>query len=74
MRTVEELSKIAQAGGGLMLDAAQFAPDDLARIARAGAGGINKPQLHITNTQHLTTRDLQLIAQAGQGCVIFDDA
>ena len=73
MRNVQELSGIALAGGGLVLDASKFSVEDLAKIALAAGGGSHKAQLRIRNTKHLSANDLKGIALAGRGSVLFED-
>lgn len=72
MRTVDDLVSIALAGGGLTLNAADLTVDAMIRIATAASGGTHTAQIHIHNTGHLSTADMEDIGRVGRGCVIFD--
>ncbi len=70
-RSVEDLCRIAHAGGGLKLDGANFSADELARIAHAGSH--KGARIVVTNSLHFTTDELMRIGHIGQGCVFFED-
>ncbi len=66
-----DLIRIANAGGGMVIDARGMLAADLVRIANASASrgtGIIK----IKNSGSCLTNDLIRIANAGKGNVIFD--
>jgi hypothetical protein len=69
-RPTEDLVRIAEAGGGLTIDASMREIEDLIRIAEAArkSGG----RVHITNTRMWKTDELVQVASVGQGCVSFD--
>lgn len=70
LRSIEELLKIAQAGGGFKLDASRCTTDDVVKLAevigRCGA------ELRISKIYSKSTDDLVKIASAGKGHVIFE--
>ena len=70
MRTTEELVRIVNAGGGLVLEVTRRPTDELAKIAaaakRSGATVIFR---HVATRK---TDDLAKIAAAGKGVVIFE--
>jgi DNA replication protein len=69
-KSVDDLIRIANAGGGLHLDASRYPTDDLIRIANASS---NKgARLHLVNTGKKSTDDLIRIANAGKGCASFE--
>ena len=70
-RTVEDLVRIANAGGGLKLDGANISVDALARIAHAAKH--KGAPIVVTNSSHFTTDQLMRIGHAGGGCVLFED-
>jgi DNA replication protein len=69
-RTVDQLVRIAAAGGGFTLDAATKTVEQVVRIAAAAS--TKGAQITITNAQTKTVDHLVRIAAAGKGCVIFD--
>jgi hypothetical protein len=70
LRSIEELIKIAKAGGGFTMDASACTTDDVMRVARvAGECGA---ELRISRICGKTTEDLVKIATAGQGKVFFE--
>ena len=71
MRNIDDLIRIAVAGGGLRLDAKRFTTDNLVRLVVAASG--SRASIELTNTSSKTTDDLVRISVAGQGRVIFLD-
>ena len=69
-KTVEDLTRIANAGGGLHLSAASYTTEDLICIAHASSK--KKARLHLSSCKSKTTEDLLRIANAGKGCVSFE--
>lgn len=70
MRMVNDLIKIANAGGGMILDARPIMTDNLVKIAISASNTSSK--IILKNVNNKTTNDLIRIAVAGQGNVIFD--
>ncbi len=70
-RPVDDLIRIAAAGGGFRLNASMKLTEDLIRIAAAASNKSAKMVFLGLNTR--TTDDLIRIATAGKGCVLFDD-
>lgn len=70
-KTVEEIVRIALAGGGFELDAAQFNIEEIVRIALA-AGGNNQARISVANWAHFDTEELVRISLAGKGSVFFN--
>jgi hypothetical protein len=68
-RSTEELIRIVNAGGGLVLDAATRSTEDLIRIAHAGS--TKGVRLVLVGLATKSTEDLIRIANAGNGCVQF---
>jgi DNA replication protein len=69
--SVEDLVRIAHAGGGLKLDGANLSVDALARIAH---GANHKgARIIVINSSHFTTDELMRIGHTGGGCVLFED-
>jgi DNA replication protein len=68
-RQVDELIRIAAAGGGFALNAAMKQTDDLIRIAAAASGKGSRITFH--GLQLRPTDELIRIAAAGKGCVEF---
>jgi hypothetical protein len=67
---INDLARIAAAGGGFKLRAGHFATNDLVRLAAAaGSGGA---KLTLQGLGHLDVNDLVRIAAAGQGNVVFE--
>lgn len=70
---VNDLVRIAAAGGGLKLSAADISPNDLVRIAvSAGKHEPFPSRIVITDAKHVAPNDLVRIAVAGRGCVMFE--
>ena len=67
--TVDELSSIMRAGGGLIVST-NISSDDLCSIARAGKSYNSK--LTIQNSSNLTVDEMCSIARAHRGNVSFD--
>jgi hypothetical protein len=70
-RTIDDLVRIAAAGGGFKIDASIKRIDDLVRIAAAAS--TNKANLVFTGLNARTTDDLVRIGAAGKGCVFFEE-
>ena len=70
-RTVDDLVRIAAAGGGFRLDASVRRTDNLVRIAAAASR--NGAKVIFTGLKIRTTDDLVRIGAAGKGCVFFED-
>ena len=71
-KTIDDLVRIAAAGGGMHV-AARMRTDDLARIASAAAASSNRgARIIVTGRSAKSTDDLVRIAAAGKGCVVFD--
>lgn len=70
LRSIEELIKIAEAGGGFSMDASHCTTEEVVRVARvAGECGA---ELRISRICGKTTDDLVKIASAGKGHVFFE--
>lgn len=68
-RSTDELVRIVGAGAGLTMEAAGRSTADLVRIAEAAADwGV---PVTLRGVQDRSADDLVLIAEAGQGTVIF---
>lgn len=68
--TVEQLRRIADAGGGLELDASQFTLTQLEVIVAAANSGSATLTLH--NIANLTAAQLTELAAAAPGLISFD--
>jgi hypothetical protein len=68
---VDDLIRIANAGGGFRLDATHRYPDELMQIATAANTG-GATVILCGMSKHYTD-DLIRIATAGKGAVIFED-
>ncbi|WP_243338566.1 hypothetical protein [Anaeromyxobacter soli] len=69
--TIDDLARIAAAGGGFRIDGSRRAVDDLARLAAAaGRGG---GSVTITGLKMYSVDDLARLAAAGKGHVILED-
>jgi hypothetical protein len=68
-RPLEDIERVAQAGGGFTLDASMRQTHDLVRIAAAAAHGGAK--VTFTGLEKRRTEDLVTIALAGRGTVSF---
>jgi hypothetical protein len=69
-KTPDQLINILRAGGGLILDAATQAPEQLLRMATAAAG--SGATLILRNADYKPPDQLMNIAAAGRGRVIFE--
>lgn len=70
-RLVEELVRIASAGGGFTTDASRRSTEELVRIAAAAKNGGHRPRIRFTGLDVRSTDELVRIAAAGGGCVEF---
>ncbi|MDZ2401065.1 helix-turn-helix domain-containing protein, partial [Klebsiella pneumoniae] len=72
LKTVDQLVRIAAAGGGLRLSASTKTVDQLVRIAAAAGNSItpNKAKLVLFDLESKTVDELVRIAAAGKGCVL----
>ena len=70
-RTTTDLINIANAGGGLVLDASKKTTSELINISNACS--ISGSILILKNTSAKTTSELINIANANKGHVIFED-
>ena len=68
-KRLNEMVRIAAAGGGFDLDAGTYSVPDMVRIAAAGE---NKGPIRILNAASLQTAEIVRIATAGAGSVWFD--
>ncbi|MGM0563974.1 MAG: hypothetical protein ACQES2_06555 [Pseudomonadota bacterium] len=69
-KSIEELVRIAAAGGGVRVDGGALDVDELVRIV--AAGGAKKTEVIIANADAMKTDGLVRVAAAGQGRVSFD--
>lgn len=70
LRSIEELIKIAKAGGGFTMDASRCTTEEVLRVAEvAGDCGA---EVRISRICGKTTDDLVKIASAGKGHVFFE--
>jgi hypothetical protein len=69
-RRVEDLIRIAAAGGGFLPNARTRTTDELIRIASAGSA--NGARITFSGMQSRPIDDLVRIAGAGAGCVSFE--
>lgn len=67
---IDNLVRVAMAGGGLRLTAGQFSVDQLVRVALAGTG--KSVRITIENSSALNVESMVRIALAGDGCVSFE--
>lgn len=68
---INELVRIAAAGGGFSLRAGHLPVNDIVRIA--AAAGQSGAKIALQGVVHLPTRDVVRIAAAGKGNVRFED-
>ncbi|MEN5071003.1 hypothetical protein [Stenotrophomonas sp. TWI1183] len=68
--TIDQIVRIAAAGGGMTLSSNGKTVDQVVRIAAAASR--KHAKLVIRNTQGYTVDQLVRIAAAGDGCVFFD--
>jgi len=71
VRQIDEIVRIAAAGGGFRMGASLKQTDDLVRIAAAAAN--HGARIVLLGLQMRPTEDLVRIAAAGKGSVFFDD-
>jgi len=69
-RSIDDLIKIAAAGGGFSLAATHKDTDDLIRIAAAGSE--KGSRITFTGLTHRDINDLIRISAASQGCVVLE--
>jgi hypothetical protein len=69
-RHVDELARIALAGGGFALDCAGRSTDDLVRIALAASG--KGSRIVFRGLENAPIDDLARLSLAGKGCVSFE--
>ncbi|UZJ44467.1 hypothetical protein OOT55_17695 [Marinimicrobium sp. C6131] len=69
--TIDQIVRIAAAGGGMTINAQGKTVDQVVRIAAAASG--KQAQLVIRNVQGYTVDQMVRIAAAGKGCVLFDE-
>lgn len=69
-KTINELVRIAFAGGGFTIDASTHTTNELVRIAHAASNLMSR--IHILNANRKTTDELVRIAFASKGCVTFE--
>lgn len=69
-RSIDDLIKIAEAGGGFSLAATHKETDDLIRIAAAGSE--KGSRITFTGLTHRDINDLIRISAAGQGCIVLE--
>lgn len=67
--SVRDLMRVAQAGGGLRLDARAFRVYDLVQIVSAGRSGA---RFVIPNSAVLRLHEMVQIANAAPGAVLFE--
>lgn len=74
MKTIDQLVRIAAAGGGLRINASTKTVDQLVRIAAAAGNSMNpnKAQLVLFDLESKSTDQLVRIAAAGKGTVLFE--
>ena len=70
MLSVNDLSRIAAAGGGFSLNAKSVTTNDIARIAAAASK--TGARITITSAGSMPVNDLARIAAAGKGVVVFE--
>ncbi|WP_421277714.1 hypothetical protein [Aeromonas veronii] len=68
--TIDQIVRIAAAGGGMTINAQGKTVEQAVRIAAAASG--KQTQLVIRNVQGYTVDQMVRIAAAGKGCVLFD--
>jgi len=71
LKRTDELVRIASAGGGFSINAGLRQTSDLITIARAGS--IHGAPLVFRGLNLRTTDEIVSIAQAGKGCVSFEE-
>ncbi|WP_421702104.1 hypothetical protein [Aliiroseovarius sp.] len=67
---VNNLIRVANAGGGLRLDALAFSVDNLLRIANAASS--KQARIVIENSSALSADNMIRIGNAGKGAVLFE--
>lgn len=68
--TIDNLVRLALAGGGVRLAAGQFSVDQITRLALAAKK--KRARITIENSSALTIDSMVRIALAGDGCVSFE--
>jgi len=68
-KSTADLSALVAAGAGVVIDAERYSTADLVAIAGSAAAGV---RLHIKNVSFKSRADLQAIAAAATGSVVFD--
>jgi DNA replication protein len=71
MMSVNDLARVAAAGGGFRIDASMKSTDDLARIAAAAGNGGGL--VTFSGLSRRSVDELARIAAAGKGRVILED-
>jgi DNA replication protein len=69
-RTIDELIRIAVAGGGFTISAAPYTTDQLVRLV--GAAGGTGSRIHLRDLADRPTADLVRIARLGGAAVTFE--
>jgi DNA replication protein len=70
VRSIEELVRIAVAGGGFTTSAAPYTTEQLVRLA--GAAGGTGSRIHLLDLADRPTADLVRIALAGDSSISFE--
>jgi energy-converting hydrogenase Eha subunit H len=70
IHTIQQLSALVRAGGGLTLDATAYTYNQIADICRAAA--IGSARITLRNVGRLTLTDLSKLAALAPGLVTFD--
>ena len=68
--SIDQIVRIAAAGGGLTIDASDNSVDQVVRIAAAAS--THQASLVIRHTQNYSVDQLVRIPAAGKGCLVFD--
>lgn len=71
MIMISDLVRIASAGGGLRINCQGKMVADLVRIASAASN--KRSMIILEHTENIMVSDKIRIANAGQGCVFFND-
>ena len=71
LKPINEVVRIAAAGGGFTMNGKLKPTEDLVRIAAAASS--NQARIVFVGLQLRPTQDLVRIAAAGKGCVVFED-
>lgn len=70
--TIEQLTRILAAGGGLTLDASTFTLNQLRQLAVAAEAGATKSSLTLHNVSGLTAEQFAGLATLAPGQIEFD--